>query len=86
MTMPSDMDVKDVSGPFKKRGLAAWPGWLLVVGAVIGAIYLLNPLAGIIELIPDNLPVLGNLDEAGAAVLVMAGVQELIRRRQVARS
>ena len=86
MTMPSDLDVKDVSRPVKKPGNNTWPSWLLVVGAVIGAIYLLNPLAGIIELIPDNLPVLGNLDEAGAAVLVMAGIQELIRRRQVVRS
>jgi len=29
-------------------------------------IYLLNPGAGIFELIPDNLPFIGNLDEAAA--------------------
>ena len=29
-------------------------------------IYILNPGAGIFELIPDNLPLIGNLDEAAA--------------------
>ena len=29
-------------------------------------IYILNPTAGIFELIPDNLPLIGNLDEAAA--------------------
>jgi len=30
-------------------------------------LYLLNPGAGVFELIPDNLPFFGNLDEATAA-------------------
>ena len=35
-------------------------------------IYILNPTAGIFELIPDNLPIIGNLDEAAAfATLLM---------------
>jgi len=35
-------------------------------------IYILNPTAGIFELIPDNLPIIGNLDEAAAlAALLM---------------
>ena len=29
-------------------------------------LYILNPTAGIFELIPDNLPIIGNLDEAAA--------------------
>lgn len=40
------------------------------VAGVIAVIYLLNPDAGLIELIPDNIPVIGNLDEFGAAVLL----------------
>lgn len=38
---------------------------------LLGAIYLLNPTAGLFELIPDNLPVIGNLDEAAATGLVL---------------
>jgi hypothetical protein len=34
--------------------------------------YLLNPTAGFFELIPDNLPFVGNLDEAGATALLLA--------------
>lgn len=34
-------------------------------------IYLLNPGAGIFELIPDNLPLIGNLDEAAAVALLL---------------
>ena len=42
-----------------------------ILGGLLGAIYLLNPTAGILELIPDNLPVIGNLDEAAAVLLVL---------------
>lgn len=50
-----------------------------VVGSIIaglfgalGVVYLINPTAGFIELIPDNLPVVGNLDEAAAVLLVIS--------------
>ncbi len=43
-----------------------------VLGGILGLIYILNPTAGIIELIPDNIPFIGNLDE-GAAVLLILG-------------
>ncbi len=42
-----------------------------IAGGIIGIIYILNPTAGIIEFIPDNIPFIGNLDEAGAIVLVL---------------
>lgn len=38
---------------------------------IISLVYLLNIGAGFIELIPDNIPVIGNLDEATAAVLLL---------------
>jgi hypothetical protein len=44
---------------------------VLAVGAV-ALIYLLNPTAGFLEFIPDNLPFIGNLDEAGATALLLA--------------
>ena len=38
-------------------------------GMAVLALYVLNPGAGVFELIPDNLPVVGNLDEAAAVAL-----------------
>jgi hypothetical protein len=35
-------------------------------------IYLLNPGAGLFEVLPDNLPLIGNLDEAAAMALLAA--------------
>ncbi|MFQ5673796.1 MAG: DUF1232 domain-containing protein [Nitrospinales bacterium] len=44
---------------------------VLLMG-IVGLIYLFNPGAGIIEVIPDNFPYVGNLDEATACALVLA--------------
>jgi len=56
-------------------------GWVFsLIFGIIGAIYLLNPTAGILELIPDNLPVIGNLDEAAATLLVVNAVRHLRNR------
>lgn len=35
------------------------------------ALYLLNPTAGFFELIPDTLPLIGNLDEAAAMATLL---------------
>ncbi|EPZ52062.1 hypothetical protein M902_1799 [Bacteriovorax sp. BAL6_X] len=45
---------------------------LAALGLVISVVYLLNPTAGVIELIPDNIPYIGNLDEAGAVMLFLS--------------
>ena len=34
--------------------------------------YLLNPTWGVIEIIPDNLPIVGNLDEATVVAVLLA--------------
>lgn len=53
-----------------------WQRRLIAFGAVaLGVIYLINPTAGVLELIPDALPVVGNLDEAAATALVIWGIQ-----------
>lgn len=44
---------------------------IALLGGIIGVIYIINPTAGIIELIPDNIPFIGNLDEAAAVVLIL---------------
>ena len=38
-------------------------------------IYVLNPTAGIIEVIPDNIPFIGNLDEATATAVLLASIR-----------
>lgn len=44
-----------------------------ILAAVISIFYLLNPGAGWIEVIPDNIPFVGNLDEATiTAILIWA--------------
>lgn len=50
---------------------------LAVLGIVIGGIYILNPTAGLLELIPDVVPVVGNLDEAAATALILWGIQAI---------
>ena len=42
----------------------------LVLG-VVSVLYILNPGFGVFELIPDNIPIVGNLDEAAATVILL---------------
>jgi len=46
-----------------------------IIVAVVGAfslLYLINPTFGVFELIPDNIAGFGNIDEAGAAMLLIS--------------
>jgi uncharacterized membrane protein YkvA (DUF1232 family) len=45
---------------------------LVALAGIISLIYLFNPTAGILEIIPDNFPIVGNLDEAAACAIVLA--------------
>ena len=38
---------------------------------LLSALYILNPTAGLFEIIPDNIPFVGNLDEAAAVALLL---------------
>ena len=44
--------------------------FVLLLGA-ISTLYLLNVGAGIVEFVPDNLPLVGNIDEATATFLLL---------------
>ncbi len=46
-------------------------GFIVFCIGVLSAMYLFNIGAGFIELIPDNIPLVGNLDEAGATALLI---------------
>jgi hypothetical protein len=55
------------------KGKRSVVGSILVgLFGALGVVYLINPTAGFLELIPDNLPVVGNLDEAAAMMLVIS--------------
>lgn len=45
---------------------------LVTIVGLASAFYLINPGAGVFELIPDNLPFVGNIDEAGAVALLIS--------------
>ena len=68
-----------LNAPLSAQGV---PVWVVMLLMGIGIIYLLNPTAGLLELIPDNLPFVGNLDDATAAILVWKGLQEIIEGKK----
>lgn len=49
---------------------------ILVALAGIGSfLYLLNPTLGVFELLPDNIPLLGNVDDASAAMVLLGALR-----------
>jgi uncharacterized membrane protein YkvA (DUF1232 family) len=42
---------------------------------LVSLVYLINPTAGLLELIPDNIPLVGNLDEATATALLLSSLR-----------
>jgi len=66
----------------KPLSLRGWPSWVVLLLALIGLVYLLNPGIGIFELIPDNIPLIGNLDEGAATLLVWYGLLEMLELRR----
>lgn len=71
--------VRALTEPLSKYG---WPSWLVYLLAIIGIIYILNPTAGLLEFIPDNLPFIGNLDESVAMMLILAGIVEFLEGKK----
>lgn len=65
MSGPDQTNVPAVSRrtPFKSL--------IAVVLGLVSLLYLINPGAGVIEMIPDNLPFVGNLDEATATAVLL---------------
>ncbi len=65
--------------PLSSRGM---PAWFIYLTGLVGLIYMLNPTAGIIEFIPDNIPFIGNLDEGVAFLLVWYSLVEFFEGRK----
>ncbi len=55
----------------------AWARFVAWATLFLGGVYIINPTAGLIELIPDNFPIIGNLDEAAAMLLIFAALRYL---------
>ena len=83
---PPSRDSQDYSprmGPLTTPlSLRGWPVWAIYFLALLGLIYIFNPTAGIIEFIPDNFPIVGNLDEGVAFLMVWAGLVEFFEGRK----
>lgn len=46
---------------------------VLIAGlGAVTIVYLINPTLGVFELLPDNLPVVGNIDEGLATTILLA--------------
>jgi len=65
--------------PLSLRGV---PVWLIYLASLVGLGYILNPTAGVIEVIPDNLPFVGNLDEGVAFTMLWYGLVEFFEGRK----
>jgi uncharacterized membrane protein YkvA (DUF1232 family) len=54
--------------PVMKSTLVAFVGFLAFV-------YLVNPTFGVFELLPDNIPLVGNIDEATASMVLLGALR-----------
>lgn len=48
-----------------------------IILASLSIVYLANPTAGVFELLPDNIPLVGNVDESLAAYVLFSCVEYL---------
>jgi hypothetical protein len=54
----------------------------VVLLSVVSVVYLINPTAGVFEFLPDNIPLIGNVDE-GLAAYVLYSCVEYLRGKPV---
>jgi hypothetical protein len=78
MTKVTDADKQEKSGTTPVR--PKQPLWAKIVAwgvIATGAVYIANPTLGVFELLPDNLPGVGNLDEAAVVFIILAAMRYL---------
>lgn len=61
--------------PPQQRMADALTSMLVGMAMMVAFIYLINPSLGVFELLPDNLPLVGNLDEGAATALLVGGLR-----------
>lgn len=48
---------------------------LVALAGIVSLLYMLNPTMGLFELLPDNIPFIGNIDEATATMLLLGAMR-----------
>ena len=48
---------------------------LVALLGILAFIYLINPTFGVFEFLPDNLPMVGNIDEATATMVLLGALR-----------
>ena len=48
---------------------------LIAIAGILSFFYLLNPTLGVFEFLPDNIPLLGNVDDATAAMVLLGALR-----------
>jgi hypothetical protein len=48
---------------------------LIAFAGLLSAVYLMNPTFGLFELLPDAIPLVGNVDEATATMVLLAALR-----------
>ena len=81
MNTKDAQEKKNISVNIAPLSSKGWPKWAVYLLSVFGFVYLLNPTAGIIELLPDTLPLIGNIDEGAAALALWYGYLEIQKAR-----
>lgn len=56
---------------------------LAFIASAAAIIYIINPTFGVYEFLPDNMPIVGNLDEATATAILIWGAKELFGKKEV---
>jgi len=82
MNIKDTQEKKNFSENIAPLSSKGWPKWVVYLLSLLGFIYLLNPTAGIIEILPDNLPLVGNIDEGAAALALWYGFLEIQKARK----
>jgi hypothetical protein len=49
--------------------------FLVSLAGLLSALYLANPTLGVFELLPDNIPLVGNVDEATASMVLLGALR-----------
>lgn len=84
---PNESEAKSTARCGLSRTLSSrgWPKGIIYFLSLLGVVCLLNPGWGILELIPDNIPFIGNLDEGAATLAVWYGLLEILEARRLQR-